>query len=328
MTPKSRASLVGLGLGILLVACSAAPPRAPSPPSIHPQAPATDGGPRDHQRQHAVTLAFAGDIHFQIQVAALLDDPRGLGPISRALSDADVTMVNVESAITERGSWDPKELERPADRFWFRAPARALDVLADAGVDVVTVANNHGADLGTVGLQDTLRAASDAPLAVVGAGQDRAHAFAPYRVRVHGTDLAFLAADASLLESTSTTWTAGRRTPGLAAARSPRPSVLLRAVRRAERDADVVVVYLHWGRDMQACPTPSQRITARALADAGAVVIVGSHAHVPLGSGWLHDSYINYGLGNFVWYTNSSPDTGVLRLRLVDGKVASDRWTP
>jgi hypothetical protein len=328
MTRISSRTLAVLGLGLLVVASASAPPRVTSSPSVEVQGPAAGIG-RDENLHHSeVTLAFAGDVHFQIQVAALLDDPRGLGPISRALSDADVTMLNLESAITERGSWDPKSLERPEDRYWFRAPARALDVLADAGFDVVTVANNHGADLGTVGLQDTLLAARNAPLAVIGVGQDRAHAFAPYRVRVHGTDLAFLAADASPLESTSPTWSAGRRTPGLAAAREPRPQTLLRAVRRADRDADVVVVYLHWGRDMQACPTSSQRITARALADAGADVIVGSHAHVPLGSGWQQDTYVNYGLGNFVWYTDSSPDTGVLRLRLVDGQVASDRWTP
>jgi hypothetical protein len=328
MTRISSRTLAVLGLGLLVVASASAPPRVTSSPSVEVQGPAAGIG-RDENLHHSeVTLAFAGDVHFQIHVAALLDDPRGLGPISRALSDADVTMLNLESAITERGSWDPKSLERPEDRYWFRAPARALDVLADAGVDVVTVANNHGADLGTVGLQDTLLAARNAPLAVIGVGQDRAHAFAPYRVRVHGTDLAFLAADASPLESTSPTWSAGRRTPGLAAAREPRPQTLLRAVRRADRDADVVVVYLHWGRDMQACPTSSQRITARALADAGADVIVGSHAHVPLGSGWQQDTYVNYGLGNFVWYTDSSPDTGVLRLRLVDGQVASDRWTP
>jgi poly-gamma-glutamate synthesis protein (capsule biosynthesis protein) len=163
---------------------------------------------------------------------------------------------------------------------------------------------------------------------VVGVGQDRAHAFAPYRVRVHGTDLAFLAADASPLESTSPTWTAGRRTPGLAAAREPRPAVLLRAVRQADRDSDVVVVYLHWGRDMQTCPTARQRTTARALATAGADVIVGSHAHVLLGSGWQQDTYVNYGLGNFVWYHNRPPETGVLRLRLRGGKVVSDKWTP
>ena len=145
---------------------------------------------------------------------------------------------------------------------------------------------------------------------------------------MHGTDLAFLAADASPLESTSSTWTAGPRTPGLAAGREPRPRVLLHAVRRASRDADVVVVYLHWGRTNRACPTSMQRMTADALAAAGADVIVGSHAHVLLGSGWQQDTYVNYGLGNFVWYTNRPPETGVLRLRLKDGQVAADRWTP
>jgi poly-gamma-glutamate capsule biosynthesis protein CapA/YwtB (metallophosphatase superfamily) len=324
----SGRGLVGVGLAILLVGCAATATTSP-PTSRPPPSAAEDGSHDDHrQPRHVVTLAFAGDIHFQIQVAGLLDDPRGLGPISRVLADADVTMVNLESAITERDTWDPKNLERPDERYWFRAPARALDVLADAGVDVVTVANNHGADLGAPGLQDTLRAARNAPLAVIGVGQDRAAAFAPYRLRVHGTDLAFLAADASPLESTSSTWTAGPRTPGLAAAREPRPRVLLHAVRRAKRDADVVVVYLHWGRTMQACPTARQRTTARALAAAGADVIVGSHAHVQLGSGWQQDTYVNYGLGNFVWYTNRPPQTGVLRLRLEDGQVVTDQWTP
>ena len=329
MTRIPSRSHVGLALGFLLVACTAAPPSTTTTPPLLPaERPAHEGSRHDDRPHTAVTLAFAGDVHFQIQVAALLDDPRGLGPITRTLSDADVTMVNLETAITERGSWDPKSLETPADRYWFRAPARALGVLAGAGVDVVTVANNHGADLGAVGLHDTLRAARHAPLAVVGVGRDRAHAFTPYRVRVHGTDLAFLAADASPLESTSSTWTAGRRTPGLAAAREPRPRALLRAVRQASREVDVVVVYLHWGRTMQACPTSMQRTTAHALAAAGADVIVGSHAHVLLGSGWQQDTYVNYGLGNFVWYTDRPPETGVLRLRLEDGSVVSDEWNP
>jgi poly-gamma-glutamate synthesis protein (capsule biosynthesis protein) len=328
MSRIASKSLAGLSLGALLAACTATPPSTGTSPSHDPSGPVAHEGRHDPRPHHAVTLAFAGDVHFQIQVAALLDDPRGLGPITRALSDADVTMLNLESAITERGSWDPKSLERPEERYWFRAPPRALDVLADAGVDVVTVANNHGADLGTLGLQDTLLAARSAPLAVIGVGRDRAHAFAPYRVRVHGTDLAFLAADASPLESTSSPWSAGRRTPGLAAAREPRPHTLLRAVRRADRDADVVVVYLHWGRAMRTCPTSRQRTTARALSAAGADVIVGSHAHVQLGSGWQQDTYVNYGLGNFVWYHDRPPETGVLRLQVEDGTVVSDQWTP
>ncbi len=276
-----------------------------------------------------ITLAFAGDVHFQLHLAALLDDPAAdLGPMRRALTSADVAMVNVESAITERGVPDPKNLEDPWNRFWFRAPPSVLGFLARSGVDVLSVANNHGADSGAVGLRDTLRAAQRAPLAVIGAGRNRQEAFTPHRMTVNGVELAFLAADASPLESSEPSWRAGMRTPGLADAHEPRPATLLAAVRRADRAVDVVVVYMHWGRELQACPTGAQRTTARALARAGADVVVGSHAHVPLGSGWMGRTYVSYGLGNFVWYHNHQPETGVLRLRVEGGRVVSDEWVP
>lgn len=74
-----------------------------------------------------VTLAFAGDMHFDLHLAALLDPPQGArGPVTRTLADADLTMVNLESAITDRGTPEAKELEEPGQRFHFRtAPGRA-----------------------------------------------------------------------------------------------------------------------------------------------------------------------------------------------------------
>ena len=275
-----------------------------------------------------VTLAFAGDMHFQLHLAALLEDPPGLGPMSRALADADVAMVNLESAITERGTLEAKELEVPEERYYYRTSPAALDVLAAAGVDVVTMANNHGADYGPVGLADTLRAVRTGPVAVVGVGRDRRAAFTPYRVTVRGTDLAFLAADASFREGASSVWEAGPTTPGIAAARAARPRALLAAVRAASRDADVVVVYLHWGQEGRGLPDADAADAAAALAGAGADVVVGSHAHVLLGSGWLGDTYVSYGLGNFLWYHNHEPETGVLRLRIEDGEVVGDSWVP
>ena len=95
----------------------------------------------------------------------------------------------------------------------------------------------------------------------------------------------------------------------------------------SERD-DVVVVYLHWGREGERCPTVTQQRTARAVARAGADVIVGAHAHVLLGAGWLGETYVSYGLGNFLWYHNHEAETGVLQVKIRDGAVVADPFAP
>ncbi len=306
--------------------------REPTPstrddPPSQPEQP--DPGP-----QGELTLAFVGDIHFEAQLRALLDDPdTGLGAISGALGEADVTMANLESAITERGRRTPKELEVASERYHFRSSPAALDLLAAAGVDVVSVANNHGVDFGAVGLRDTLAARRTGPIPVLGVGVDRADAFAPYRVSIRGTDVAFIAADDSPREGSSPLWEADPDSPGLAAAHSDAGRALVAAVRAAAAVDHVVVVYLHWGVEFQGCPTPRQRSLARRLAAAGADVIVGTHTHVLLGSGWLtspngNSAYVNYGLGNFLWYHDAVPDSGILRLRIVDGAVVGETWVP
>ncbi len=97
------------------------------------------------------TLAFAGDVHFAGRVASrLARNPRTVfAQAAPGLRRADLTMVNLETAITTGGVQQNKE-------FTFRAPPRALTALRDAGIDVATMANNHGADYGTPGLRDTL----------------------------------------------------------------------------------------------------------------------------------------------------------------------------
>ena len=69
------------GLGTLLVACTPAQPHPGSAHSHHPPVVEAQEGRHDHP--HRVTLAFAGDIHFQLQLAALLDHPRGRSGRSR-----------------------------------------------------------------------------------------------------------------------------------------------------------------------------------------------------------------------------------------------------
>jgi poly-gamma-glutamate synthesis protein (capsule biosynthesis protein) len=191
---------------------------------------------------------------------------------------------------------------------------------------VLSLANNHAADYGAVGLRDTLAAVATSPVPVVGIGRNEDEAFRPHRTRVGGTTVTVFGVH-QVRGYTTWNWSAGPDTPGVAASIRPKRR-LLEAVRRADRAGELVVVYLHWGEELITCPTPLQRDMAVALAQAGADVVAGSHAHVLLGAGWLGDTYVSYGLANFVWYNTYRPHSGVLTLRVRDGEVVRDSFLP
>jgi poly-gamma-glutamate capsule biosynthesis protein CapA/YwtB (metallophosphatase superfamily) len=297
--------------------------KPPSPPATAPtSAPTAPAEPEPGP----ITMAFAGDVHFEAQLRSRLSDPStALAPVASQLSAADLTVVNLETSIGASGSPEPK-------RFTFQAPPEALDALAAAGVDVATMANNHGMDFGQEGLSDTLAAiAADPPLAVIGVGSNAAQAFAPAVVDVRGTTVAVIGAHSADDPTADPTehWAAGDDTPGVAVVQDP--ARLAEAVRAASEAAEVVVVFMHWGIQGDRCPSPSQAGTARILADAGADIVVGSHAHVVQGTGLLDDTYVAYGLGNFVWYNGGSgagSTTGLLTLTVDDGSVVEESWAP
>src|SRR5262249_1856333 len=97
------------------------------------------------------TISFGGDVHFEGVLRTRLDsDPEtALGPIASVLKKADLAMVNLETAITTGGS------RAPGKQYAFRAPPSALTALEDAGVDVASMANNHGMDFMESGLADS-----------------------------------------------------------------------------------------------------------------------------------------------------------------------------
>lgn len=252
-----------------------------------------------------ITLSFAGDIHFENHLAVLAEDPDSLSELQGSLGSADVAIANVETALTERGA------PIPGKPFTWRAPERALAAVAGAGVDVVAMANNHAVDYGSVGLEDTLAAAESSPVPVIGIGADDDEAFAPWITTVRGVEVAYLNAS-QIVEETLLYNSAGPDTPGIASA-VPLDR-LLRGVRQAREEADVVVVYMHMGAEGYTCPGDAAIATAEALEEAGADVIVGDHAHRVNGAGWVGDAYVHYGLGNFVYYMSTEPaaHTGVL----------------
>ena len=100
-------------------------------------------------------------------------------------------------------------------------------------------------------------------------------------------------------------------------------------MRAARRLAPTVIVFMHWGTEGQTCPDPGQLSLARELAAAGASIIVGAHAHMLQGSGWLGRTFVAYGLGNFLWWERSySTATGVLELTLHPHAPLTARFIP
>lgn len=316
----------------------ASPSASTSPaPTVEPS---VSPAPPEPAPARPVTIALAGDVHVEGVLRGRLADPAtALAPVTSTLAAADVAVVNLETSVGVGGA------PEPGKRYAFQAPPSVLTALAAGGVDVATMANNHALDFGRAPLPGLFgaiervgRAAE--PLRVVGIGQDVADAFAPAVVGIGGTLVATIGttvADQDPTADPTGQWAATADSPGTADALAD-PARLLRVVRAADRDADVVVVYVHWGVQGERCPSEDQRSLARRLMTAGADVVAGSHTHGLQGDGPLDGpwgrGYVAYGLGNYAWYTPTAL-TGVLTLtvqpaaeRAGRAQVTDVAWEP
>jgi len=234
-------------------------------PSTTIGAPATETprGPRGSG--NAVTFAFAGDVNFPEEwdtedgpppdapplAERVRNDPKHvLDPIAPVLSDADLTMVNVETAITDGGE------QVAGKNYHFRSPPQTFEALKAAGVDVVNMANNHSLDYGPTGLQDTFSAIDAAKLPVTGLGHDANEAFAPYRTTIKGQRIAILSASDWLEPALIPSWSATDTQPGIAF--SIDRTRLLDEVAKARPEVDTLVVFLHWGTEETWCASGEQ----------------------------------------------------------------------
>ncbi|NUS05814.1 MAG: CapA family protein [Nonomuraea sp.] len=228
-----------------------------------------------------VTLALAGDTMLGRGVADLL--ARSAAPeayvsdgVRAHLSEADAILLNLECCVSERGDPWPA----PGKLFHFRAPPRAVELLADLGVSCVTLANNHALDYGYDALLDTLDHLGDAGIGVAGAGADVERARAPAVLAVRGLRVAVVS-----VTDHPEDYAATPDRPGVAYAdlRSGVPDWLTDTVARMRTEADAVLVSPHWGPNMTAEPPAYVRAAATILADAGATLIAGHSAHLAHG---------------------------------------------
>jgi poly-gamma-glutamate synthesis protein (capsule biosynthesis protein) len=203
--------------------------------------------------------------------------------------DDDLTIINHECPSTD--------IVAPISKtFVFRCDPQALDEALDAGVEVANLANNHGYDHGLEGLLDSIRNMRRAGVIAVGAGEDASEADAPRYVEIGGWRIAIVGVG-EVLDPLTQVATEDR--PGTAVGHEFGRA--LRAIRQAETNADLVLVTIHWGVELDTQPRDYQVQEARAMIEAGADAIFGHHSHRLQPMETYQGRPIFYGLGNFVW---------------------------
>ena len=263
---------------------SAAPPRGQEPEKDAGTSPAAPVEP-------PVVLAFVGDVNMSLMIGHYLERlnqgqsvPRGIQPgfpfnaVRSRLVAADLAIGNMECVVSRLG-------KRATKYNPFRASRSVIPLLRSSGFDLMSVANNHALDYGPTALADMIENLNNGDLPAIGRNAFGETPQSPVVRVVRGLRLGFLGYYDNKV----------------------RPEKAYEDVRRARAEADVIIVFNHWGWEHQVELEPGQREFGNGLVDAGADLVVGTHAHVLQPEEWYRGKLIFHGLGNFV-FTGMSYD--------------------
>jgi LAS superfamily LD-carboxypeptidase LdcB len=257
------------------------------------------------EKKDEITLVLTGDIMMDRGVEASINKnyEGDFNPIFTAalpyLQEADIAFGNLEGQASDKGADRGK-------KYSFHMNPIVLEVLADAGFDVLSNANNHTYDWGIDGFEDTLARIKAAGMQYTGAGFTREEAETPTIVESHGIRVGFLA-----FTDVGPNWRQPTETQsGILVASDPRFEEI---ISNASALVDHLVVSIHWGDEYKEHNARQTRIAQSAI-DAGADIIAGHHPHVEQATEVYNGGIIFYSLGNFVFDQYFSEETmqGVL----------------
>lgn len=284
-----------------LVACIVLPGRAqdPSPPPP------------------PLVIAVAGDTlpepywRPQSKIDILMDGMRA------EFARADLVFLNLEQPITSSKKATPYKnpaLVKAKKDYILRATNPGIPkMLKDAGVGLVGLANNHMMDYMEIGLRDTEQYFQEAGLPFVGAGP-KADAERAFTFQRDGRRVALLAFSDVVPNGAKATETSS----GIASAKNEED--LANAIQAARREADFVVLMIHWGGQGSHQIIPRQRQLARAAVAAGCDVVMGMHPHVLQGIEYVDDKPVFYSLGNFAMASSLAAQRETVLVRLIFGE--------
>lgn len=219
--------------------------------------------------------------------------------------DDDLTVINLECVPSDLGSPLPKS-------FVFRCPTEALPSLRESGVEVANMGNNHSGDFGKEALVDGREQLLVVGVAPVGAGRDIHEAGEAAVFDLKGWTVAVVGFGGV---APGPDWYATEDRAGMRS--GDHVEEMVEAVAAAEEIADLVIVTIHWGRELDTTPLQEDIDRANAMIEAGADIIFGHHQHRLNPLEMVDGAAVFWGLGNFVWPHNSTASATTVVARVV-----------
>ena len=262
-------------------------------------------------------LGFAGDIMLSRNVATKVTtqfngDYSKLFAHADFLKQPDIMFANLEGPVSTKGT-DQHNL------YSFRMDPKALPALRDAGIDVVSFANNHIGDWGRVAFEDSLQNIRKSGILTCGAGMNKLEAEEPAVINQNGFTVGYLCfSDVGPIDMAATDTQSG-----ILLASDPAFETI---IHNAAQKVNTLIVSFHFGVEYQKVHTTRQAELAKRAIDAGAVMVVGSHPHVVEDGETYGTAPILYSLGNFIFDQSFSKDTmqGGFATATLTGKTISN----
>lgn len=277
----------------------------------------------------AWTFALGGDV----MLNGIKPATKPLDGVASLFREAGLAYANLEIPLTDKGTATPRKSAadlKARRQFVLRADPRHMEGLRAAGLDVVSLGNNHAMDYGYAGLSQMTDGLAEAGIAFCGAGPTWAKAMAPTFVTASdGTRVALYSMLAFRTRGGLRACTpAGTTTPGIgvlafdATIGDAAKATLRRLVDNARAEkAGLVAFALHWGTERKTVPDPYQVALGRAVVDAGADLVIGAHPHVLQGAEIYRGKPILYSLGNLV--APKPGPTAIVELGYAGAELAS-----
>jgi poly-gamma-glutamate capsule biosynthesis protein CapA/YwtB (metallophosphatase superfamily) len=205
------------------------------------------------------------------------------------LKKADIAFGNLEGPLTTRGT------PAPDKKYLFRSPPdKIAKALKSAGFDVVSLANNHSLDYGSVGLADTISALDKVGILHAGAGKNLGMARRAAILERKGLKITFLAYSLTFPEEF---WAKENKAGTVFGYRE----FVEADIKAAKKKADIVVASFHWGQESKTRLRPYQVALGHAAINAGASLVIGHHPHILQSVERYKKGVILYSMGNFAF---------------------------